>query len=376
MDENAFRTPDPEDHDLPAVLPAPEADREDNDLPEPDYIGSASALFHYTPEESGEDVPPLPPVGPIVESGPTPPFLQDPIVDDAPVPPMPPITEPPVPVPPVPVPQPDPPPEKKKTRQGKPHKKALFISLGVLAAVVLIAGTVAFFLSHDVSVTRKNAGYIDPQTMPETTEEIADFYKASVWAVKNDGKAGYSKTSWQTISSLNITGITFVDDIIGDVFEEYVTPPDKAKTQVREKGSHQAKESFPAFDLTDYSAIRSAKCKRYGNNYRITLVFEEEDTPLADSSFLGHVTDTVLFWDTQIKPVLTLIPQLKEYSDVHIVYKDMTIEAEISNDGRFVSLRHSAPADVSIGSLRLSLFTFTDKQMHFECIAEYSDFIY
>ena len=71
-----------------------------------------------------------------------------------------------------------------------------------------------------------------------------------------------------------------------------------------------------------------------------------------------------------------MVSQLKEYSDVHIVYTDMTIEAELSNDGRFVFLRHSAPADVSIGSLRLSLFTFTDKQMHFECVAEYSDFTY
>lgn len=375
MDEKTFRATEPEDHDLPVDFPAPEADREDNDLPEPDYIGSASALFQYTPEECGDHMP-ASSVGPVAESGPTPPFLQAPIIDDVTIPPVPPISEPPVPISPAPVQQTVPPSAGGTAARTKPRKKALFISLGVVAAVALIAGAVVFFLLHDVSVTKKNAGYIDPEKMPETTEEIADFYKAAVRSVQKNGKAGYSKKKWQTVSSLNITGITFVDDIIGDVFEEYVTPADKAKTEVCEKGTGRAKQSFPAFELTDYSVIRSAVCERYGNNYRLKMVFDEEDTPVYHNSFLGQATDTVLYWDTQIVPVLKVVSQLKEYDDVHIVYTDMTIEAELSNDGRFVSLRHSAPADVSIGSLRMGLFTFTDKQMHFECVAEYSDFIY
>ena len=378
MDENTFCSPEREDHELPVDLPAPGADREDNDLPANDYIDSASALFQYAPEEICGDgpVPPVPAepalADPIVEDGPTPPFLQAPPDGVAPLPLVPPVS-----VPPAPMRQTGlPPAEKENGKRGKPRKKALSITLGVCAAVALIAGAVVFFLLHDVSVNRKNAGYIDPDRMPETTEEIADFYKAAVRAVRKNGKAGYSKKKWQTVSSLNITGITFVDDIIGDVFEEYVTPADKADTDVCKKGTIQAKQSFPAFELTDYSVIRSAECKRYGNNYRIKMVFDEEDTPVYDNSFLGKATDTVLYWDTQIVPVLTVVSQLKEYSDVHIVYTDMTIEAELSNDGQFVFLRHSAPAEVSIGSLRLSLFTFTDKQMHFECIAEYSDFIY
>ena len=114
----------------------------------------------------------------------------------------------------------------------------------------------------------------------------------------------------------------------------------------------------------------------YGENYLVTIVFNDEDTPSEADSFLGKVTDTVFFWDTQIEPILADISQLKAYSDLHVRYRDMTITAEISEEGRFTSVRHSVAADVDIGSARVSIFTFKDKYLHFKSSAEYTDFVY
>ncbi|MBQ6119706.1 MAG: hypothetical protein IJK98_10770 [Clostridia bacterium] len=409
MDERVFREPEPEDRELPEREPAggdaeksPDG-REDHDLPGTAYIDHASAMFNFggRPEEDRRTrVAPVPPAGrageetaaperepsarppryapgaPAADEGsPTPPWLAKQPEAAAPFPSAeePPAENPSGPAPPDPSLLPDPPGKDGNDRQTKRMK---WIILGLCAVIVLLAGAVIVILKGGAGEEVLPGGTEEAFVMPRTASEIADFYKRAVNRVKEEGQAGYRRRSWQTISELNLTGITFVDGIISGAFDQYVVPPESAETETYTKGTEFAKARFPGFRLEDYSVIRSAECVASGSNCLVTLVFDDEDTPNEADSFLGKVTDAVFFWDTQIVPILSDISQLKAYSGVHVRYHDFTVTAELSQDGRFVSLKHTVPAEVDIGSARVGIFTFRDKYLHFESTAEYTDFVY
>lgn len=410
MDENTFRAPEPEDNDLPqaaetAAASAAQTEREDNDLPASDYIDRASSLFHFSgdPAAVGGDAPadlptrqvrstaytrsepPVPPTGSAgyadPAEGPLPPFLQR----KAPIELRQVNSAAPAPVPvssPVSTPSPAPPnaalmPDTSEEPVGEKDGKTRWILLACgLALLALAAGAILFFLVKGNPFAKPTAHIDVPAAMPQTEQEIVDFYRIAVNAVKKDGLAGYRKKTWQSVSALDLTGLEFVDSLLGNIFDEYVTLEDRAVSTTFDKGTEEAKARFPAFTLKDLSYIKSADCVRVGSTYQITIVFQHEDTPTEKHSFLGQATDAVIFWDTQIEPILEEISQLHAWSDVHVDYVDMTITAEISADGRFISLRHDAPAEVTIGSARLGIFTFTDKSMRLESAATYTDFRY
>ena len=411
MDEHTFRAPEPEDNDLPEAAADPVAEnaaqtaapdeREDNDLPASDYIDRASSLFHLSGLSAQSDAigdgptrqvrspafprseAEAPSAGNLntvyadPSEGPLPPFLQG----TAPPEPRQAASAAPAPSPaaassPVPPDAALMPESSEGPDAGKKNKLRWTLLACGLALLALAAGAVLFYLVKGNPFAAPATHINVPTAMPQTEREIVDFYRIAVNAVKKDGLAGYRKKTWQSVSALELTGIEFVDNLLGNIFEEYVTPENRAASATYEKGSEEAKAQFPAFTLTDLSYVKSADCVRVGDAYQITVVFQHEDTPTAKNSFLGQATDAVIFWDTQIEPALEEISQLHDWSDVHVDYVDMTITAEIGADGRFRSLRHDAPAEVTIGSARLGIFTFTDKSLHLESAANYTDFRY
>lgn len=410
MDDRYFREPVRENAEPPSsesgvgdVSGATE-EREDHDLPAGSYINHASAIFNFNGGGKAEQKTRIAPAstasmpqesaarpekketedryapGAPAQSGlpPTPPWMNSGQngAESPSVPPPENTKEPFSPVLPDPSLMPDIPEDRKTDRQAKRLK---WVIAGLCVIIALLTGLVVFILKSGDG----DSGTVEPvseQTkefvLPQTVPEIAAFYQTAVNKVKKDGMAGYRRKSWQEISEFNLTGITFVDDIISGVFDEYVTPAENAVAETYTKGTEFAKARFPGFELPEESVIRQATCVPYGENYLVTIVFNDEDTPSEADSFLGKVTDTVFFWDTQIEPILADISQLKAYSDLHVRYRDMTITAEISEEGRFTSVRHSVAADVDIGSARVSIFTFKDKYLHFKSSAEYTDFVY
>lgn len=396
MDEPIFRAPVPEDNDLTDAAPAGDR-REDGNLPSSAYISHAASMFNLSGDPTGDDdqrgddplhtrrvTPPGSSYGAEDEdpvdsrtSGagntPVPPFLQK---DDS------------VPVSseeisgtgegrthtvPEPAPEQEVPAEKKRGDRSKRFYVLLAVGLSV---VVLAAAAVLFFLIHGNPFAAESGRINVPSSMPETTEEIVDFYRIAANAVARDGLAGFRRKQWQTISDVNLTGIGLVDDIINGVLRQYVTPEERAESETFSTESGKAMEAFPPFALKDLSYVKSASCVRVGETYQITIVFQHEDNPMEKDSFLGQVTDAVIFWDTQIEPILEGISQLRAYEDVHVDFTDMTIEAEIRTDGRFISVRHTAPATMTIGSARIGIVTFTDKSLRLESTASYTDFRY
>ena len=216
-----------------------------------------------------------------------------------------------------------------------------------------------------------------PAGAPTGTAAIADFYKAAVNKVKNDGAAGYVKKEWQTISNLNITGNGMVDGKIADIVGGYMTTADQAADQNSDKGSDDAKKRFPGFTVTDYSKIASAECTVNANgNYNIKIVSVVEDTPKKEGSMIATFTSSFLAWEDITTEIDNNVSIVKDYKDdTHLMY-DVVIEAEITPDGKFVSMQHTTRCDIKIGSAKILFVTLKNKAAHLDNYCTYKNFVY
>ena len=210
---------------------------------------------------------------------------------------------------------------------------------------------------------------------PSTKDEVINFYKNAVARVRDNAEASYHKKEWQVVGALNITGIGMVDSAIEKAVAGYVTTEDSAEDQFSEKGSDDAKRRFPPFTLTDYSKVASAECTEANGNYKITIIMQDEDTPKA-GTFLKEVTDSVLLWEDIEKEVKENVSIVKDFSDVHVNYQGYKIEAEITPDGKFVTLDQTAHVDIKIGSAKILIATLKDKSGTLDNYMKLWDFQY
>ena len=210
---------------------------------------------------------------------------------------------------------------------------------------------------------------------PSTKDEVINFYKNAVARVRDNAEASYHKKEYQVIGNLNITGIGAVDSAIENVVAGYATKEEDAEDQFSEKGSDYAKRRFPPFTLTDYSKVASAECTEANGNYKITIIMQDEDTPKA-GTFLKEVTDSVLLWEDIEKEVTTNVKIVKDFNDVHVVYKGYKIEAEITPDGKFVTLDQTAHVDIAIGSAKILIATLKNKSGTLDNYMKLWDFQY
>ena len=210
---------------------------------------------------------------------------------------------------------------------------------------------------------------------PSTKDEVLDFYKNAAARIKNNAEASYHKKEYQVVGALNITGIGMVGSAIEKAVAGYVTTEESAEDQFSEKGSDDAKNRFPGFTLTDYSKVASAECTEANGNYKITIIMQDEDTPKA-GTFLKEVTDSVLLWEDIEKEVTTNVKIVSDFNDVHVVYKGYKIEAEITPDGKFVTLDQTAHVDIAIGSAKILIATLKNKSGTLDNYMKLWDFQY
>lgn len=215
--------------------------------------------------------------------------------------------------------------------------------------------------------------------MPSTTNEIVEFYKKAVNDIKNNAVAGYTKKEWQAVDKINITGIGFVDDAIVDVLGNFMTVEADAQEQLSDKGSDDAKNRIGGWTLTDLSKVASAKCEPAGSNYKLTIVMQDEDTPKKSGSVLGQVTNSLLYWediDDTLSNDPTVTKILTSYSNIHVWYRHYTIVAEMTPDGKFISIDHLADVDILIGEAKILIATIKDKSGHMVNTCKFYNFKY
>ena len=203
--------------------------------------------------------------------------------------------------------------------------------------------------------------------------KVFDFYKNAAHDLAATGKAGYNKIEWQVLENLQVGS---VGSVLQPVIDNFMTTKEEAEVQVQEKGSEDAKNRFPDCTLTDLSKVASATKKDLPNgNYEITIIMQDEDTPMnEESSFLAKVTSSVLFWEDIERTIKEDVAVVSAINSRSVNYKGYKITAEMTQDGKFVTLGHYATVDIKANA-KITLFTLDiGGTLYNNC--EYTDFKY
>lgn len=182
---------------------------------------------------------------------------------------------------------------------------------------------------------------------------IIDFYTKAVNNVKFGGVAGYSTKAWQYIKDEECNIFTLCNgSFVKDIKKELVAEGD-AKTSTYCIGSREARKYFPNFTLGDYSKVKSATCHvNATGNYVISIVmFDSDTTSINNDSFIYKVTDQHVTWKEDVEPVLAKSTRVKNWSGESVITKNFTITAEITPNGKFISLTHAGDAVISAEKL-------------------------
>lgn len=207
--------------------------------------------------------------------------------------------------------------------------------------------------------------------MPSTKTEVINFFKNSASSIKNSASAGFTRKQWHTVDEVN-TGYGLANSILLSALEKLMKSEDGAKEKTASKGSSLAKEIFPGWALTDSSKVSSATCSKSGSDYLITIKMKDEDTP-SKSGALSKVSNSIVY----LQDIESgLASYLDDYSDVHIIYRNYTITAVVSPDGKFKSIDHKAEMEISIGEITIKGITLNNIKGYMTCNCKYYNFSY
>ncbi|MBR2876862.1 MAG: fibronectin type III domain-containing protein, partial [Clostridia bacterium] len=210
----------------------------------------------------------------------------------------------------------------------------------------------------------------EPATWKKST--VFNFYKNASAGITDNDKAGYTLKQWQKLQNLEFEGL---DDVMRESIESMLFSEEDAESIVVEKGSTEASQYYPKCILTDLSKIKSTSAERLSNgNYKIKIVMQDEDTPLnASSSFLGKITTNVVYW-SDIEKALKETGISIDVKDKSLNHKNFTITAEMTPDGKFVSVRHYGEIDFDM-TVAIMLSTY-EMDMEIVSVIDYTDFKY
>ena len=186
-----------------------------------------------------------------------------------------------------------------------------------------------------------------------------NFYKAACDKITSTGAAGHTRKEWQEIKELNL-GSSIVTNLVKPIITSFMKTEDQASESVSDKGSDDAKRRMAPCGA-DISYVKSATKKDLSNgNYQITIVMNDENTPKKGSKGVAAMATGILYMeDVQetVKNDSTVSKVVKSLDKAEIIYQAYTIVAEMTKDGKFVSIEHhtdgaiSASAKLSVGSM-------------------------
>ena len=184
-----------------------------------------------------------------------------------------------------------------------------------------------------------------------------NFYKAACDKITSTGAAGHTRKEWQEIAALNLGSAS---SMLKPIIQSFMKTEDQASESVSDKGSDDAKRRMAPCGA-DISYVKSATKKDLSNgNYQITIVMNDENTPKKGSKGVAAMATGILYMeDVQetVKNDSTVSKVVKSLDKAEIIYQAYTIVAEMTKDGKFVSIEHhtdgaiSASAKLSVGSM-------------------------
>ncbi len=204
-------------------------------------------------------------------------------------------------------------------------------------------------------------------------EALAMFQKAA-GEINSRGVAGYTKKSWQTIESMDVGG----NEAMRSIIEGFMTKEEEAEEKVSAKGSDDAKNRMPVSNCTE-ETIESVTRTTKGNNYVITIVMKDQVNPSpSDPDGLNVMSKDILYMEdvhNTVKNDATVSKLVKSLNKAEINYKKYTIVAEMTKDGKFVSITHSCSASFVVeANLAFNMTLSGDGVIRFD--TKYWDFKY
>ncbi|MDO4398276.1 MAG: hypothetical protein Q4C21_07695, partial [Oscillospiraceae bacterium] len=174
-----------------------------------------------------------------------------------------------------------------------------------------------------------------------------NFYKAACDKITSTGAAGHTRKEWQEIAALNLGSAS---SMLKPIIQSFMKTEDQAKEAVSDKGSDDAKRRMAPCGA-DISYVKSATKKDLSNgNYQITIVMNDENTPKKGSKGIASMSTGILYMEDveeTVKNDSTVSKVVKSLDKAEIVYKAYTIVAEMTKDGKFVSITHTTSGDIS-----------------------------
>ncbi len=211
--------------------------------------------------------------------------------------------------------------------------------------------------------------------VPVTKEEIVAFYANAVNNIKVNGAAGYTKKEFNTMGELKATGNSTADTAIGKAVGGFIKGENDVQAQTYAKGSDGAKSNMLGWELSDLGYVVSAALVPDGENWAVTLLLADEDTPHRGESHLAKA-GSVLLWE-DLDADLQKVSFLQSYNDVHVKYANYTISAVISPEGLLRSVEHHTDYSLVFGSVKLPIVgTLNDMRIGLENTVLFSDFTY
>ena len=210
--------------------------------------------------------------------------------------------------------------------------------------------------SGNTGATQAPAGNAGAAQTPAATngidaEALAMFQKAAA-EINGSGAAGYTKLSWQEIKDFKASDNATVNDALKGLIGNFMTSKEKAEQdpKISDKGSEDAMRRFPASNCSQ-DKIKSVTKKEANGNYIITIVLKDENNlTKADTDGLNVMSRDILYIEDvkdTVKNDATVSKIVTDLKKAEINYKEYTITAEMTKDGKFVNVTHYCEAELA-----------------------------
>ncbi len=175
-------------------------------------------------------------------------------------------------------------------------------------------------------------------------EAALKFFQDAATDIKNNGSAAYKVKSWQEIEQINIG-----NEILANIIKGFVTSEDKAEVKDNAKGSDDSKNRMPVSNCT-MNSVQSVSSKEVNGNYVITIVMKDQINPTEqDTDGISLMSRDLLYMTAvtnEIQNNGAIKAIVKELKTAELNYKAFTITAEMTKDGKFISITHECHAEL------------------------------
>ena len=175
-------------------------------------------------------------------------------------------------------------------------------------------------------------------------EAALKFFQDAATDIKNNGSAAYKVKSWQEIEQINIG-----NEILANIIKGFVTSEDKAAVKDNAKGSDDSKNRMPVSNCT-MNSVQSVSSKEVNGNYVITIVMKDQVNPTEqDTDGVSLMSRDLLYMTAvtnEIQNNGAIKAIVRELKTAELNYKAFTVTAEMTKDGKFVSITHECHADL------------------------------